>query len=287
MTLRNRGGIWHYRFKLDGKEYSGTTDLAATKQNVTKALEVEAEHRSALREGRRSKRRILVREFNDAAKEFLEWVEVEHREHPNSYRRVATSFASAKQFFGRQPVSMLDEGRIEAYKTWRVREHKIRDITLRHDLHALSKFFGFAMKQRWARENPVRNVSVPSEADAVRIHVITAEEERQYFSRAAKHSDLHDIGRLILNQGLRPDEVSCLRKDDVDLERGQVQIRKGKSPAARRTLDLVSESRQILARRMEGSSPWIYPSLRKPGKHISPGLTGHTIGCARRQRRLA
>ena len=21
MTLRNRGGLWHYRFKLDGKEY--------------------------------------------------------------------------------------------------------------------------------------------------------------------------------------------------------------------------------------------------------------------------
>jgi integrase len=269
MTLRKRGGIWHYRFKLDRKEYSGATDLAATKQNMTKALEVEAEYRSALREGRRSTRRILVRGFNDAAKEFLEWVEVEHRQHPNSYRRIATSFASARQFFGRQPVSMVDEGRIEAYKTWRVREHKVRDITLRHDLHALSKFFGFAVKQRWTRDNPVRNVSVPSEADAVRIHVVTPDEEKQYFSRAAKNSDLHDLGRLIFNQGLRPDEVACLRRDDVDLERGQVHIRQGKSPAARRTLDLTSESRQILGRRLGGSSHWIFPSPRKPGRHIA------------------
>ena len=48
MTLRNRGGIWHYRFKLDGKEYSGTTDLAATRQNTTKAQDIEREHRLAL-----------------------------------------------------------------------------------------------------------------------------------------------------------------------------------------------------------------------------------------------
>src|ERR1700730_12470090 len=112
MTLRNRGGVWHYRFKLDGKEYSGTTDLGATKQNVTEAQQCEAENRRSLLEGRRPTSRILVREFSDAAKEFLDWVEVEHREHPNSYRRIATSFASAKQFFGRQPVSMVDEGRI-------------------------------------------------------------------------------------------------------------------------------------------------------------------------------
>jgi hypothetical protein len=37
MSLRNRNGIWNYRFKLDGKEYSGTTDLAATKQNMRAA----------------------------------------------------------------------------------------------------------------------------------------------------------------------------------------------------------------------------------------------------------
>ena len=164
---------------------------------------------------------------------------------------------------------MVDEGLIEGYKTWRVREHKIRNITLRHDLHALSKFFGFAMKQRWARENPVRNVSIPSEADAIRIHVVTADEEKQYFSRAATNSDLHDLGRLMFNQGLRPDEVACLRRDDVDLERGQIHIRKGKSPAARRTLDLTSESRQILGRRLGSSSDWIFPSSRKPGRHIA------------------
>ena len=280
MALRNRSSLWHYRFKLDGKEYSGTTDLAATKQNRTRAQQIEAEHRQALLEGRRPSRRIVIRAFSDAAKEFLDWAKMEYRAHPNSHRRIATSFASAKEFFGAEAVSLIDEARLEAYKSWRVNTHQIRDITLRHDLHALSRFFSYAIKQRWTRENPTRKVEIPSDADAVRMHVLTAAEEKQYFSRAARHQDLHDLGRLILNQGARPEEVTCLRKEDIDLVRGQMRIRNGKSAAAKRTLDLTSESRQIFARRIGGLSPWIFPSKRSPGQPVSRLNGAHDRVCA-------
>ena len=162
----------------------------------------------------------------------------------------------------------------------RVNDHGIRDITLRHDLHALSKFFGYAIKQRWARDNPVRNVTIPSDADAIRIHVLTFEEEREYFLRAAKHRALNDLGRLILNQGMRPDEVTCLHKADVDLDRGQLRIKGGKSPAARRTLDLTTASRAILAQRMASDSKWIFPSSRNPGQHIMRVNGAHDRICA-------
>ena len=279
MTLRNRGGTWHYRFRADGKQYSRTTGLAATKRNKTKAQQIEAEHRQALVEGRQPSRKIVVREFMDAVKEFLNWATMEYRAHPNSYRRIATSMTSAAAFFGQEPVSLIDEGRVESYKAWRINEHEIRDITLRHDLHALSKFFGYAIKQRWTRDNPVRRVDIPSDADAVRIHVITVEEEKHYFLRATKHKDLYDLGRLILNQGMRPDEVAGIRKEDVDLERGQLHIRNGKSPAARRTLDLIAESRKILARRMLGSSPWVFASHRNPGQRIARLNGAHDRVC--------
>jgi integrase len=279
MSLRNRNGIWHYRFKLDGREYAETSGLAATKQNQREALQMEVEHLQALREGRRLTRRIVVRQFNDAAKDFLEWAEGEYRKHPNSYKRIKTSFASANEFFVREPVSMIDEGRIESYKSWRVREHKVRDITIRHDLHALSTFFGYAMKQHWARENPLRCVEIPSDADAVRIHVISPAEEKLYFAQAGKHPNLHDFGRLMLLQGMRPEELTSLPKCDVNLERGQLQVRWGKSPAARRTLDLTSESRRILAARMPGESLWIFPSDRNPGQHIARLNNAHDNLC--------
>jgi integrase len=280
MALRKRYGLWNYRFKVDGKEYSGTTDLAATKQNETRARDIEAEHRLALVDGRNPTRRVVVREFCDAAKEFLEWAKMEYRAHPNSYKRIATSFTSAKIFFGREPVSLISESRVEAFKVWRINDHEVRDITLRHDLHALSTFLGYAMKQRWTRENAVRNVSIPSDADAIRMHIITATEEKEYFLRVARNKNVWDLARLMRNQGMRPEEVVSLRKEDVDIERGQLNVQRGKSKAARRTLDLTAESKSILARRMDKNpkrkdSPWIFPSPTKPGEHIQRLNRGH------------
>jgi integrase len=112
-------------------------------------------------------------------------------------------------------------------------------------------------------------VEIPSDEDAVRMHVLTTSEEQRYFKRAAKHRDLHDLGRLMLNQGPRPDEVTSLLKTDVDLEYRKMYIRKGKSRAARRKLDLTAESCRILAERMAGGSPWIFPSSRNPGQHVA------------------
>ena len=97
-------------------------------------------------------------------------------------------------FFGRKPVSMIDAREIDSYKAYRIREHRVRDITLRHDLHALSTFFAYAVRQHWTRENPVRHVEIPSDKDAVRIHIISSTEEKLYFERAAKYPDLHESG---------------------------------------------------------------------------------------------
>ena len=102
----------------------------------------------------------------------------------------------------------------------------------------------------------------------------------EYFLRAAKHGDLNDLGRLILNQGMRPEEVTSLRKLDVDLERRQLRIVGGKSPSARRTLDLTTESGAIFARRMAGDSKWIFPSSRNPGQHIKRVNGAHDRVCA-------
>jgi len=125
---------------------------------------------------------------------------------------------------------MINDDRIENFKTWRVIEHKVRDVTIRHDLHALSRFFLYAIKQRWTRENPVRKVKIPSDAEAVRVHVVTPAEEAQYFRRAAKNSNLHDLARLILNQGMRPDEVACLRRKMSILNVGRFTSGRGKLP---------------------------------------------------------
>jgi integrase len=281
MALREKNKKWHYRFMINGRRYSGSTGLAATKRNETKALDKESEHRRALIAGRSPMRRVEVREFDGAVREFLEWSKAQYRSHPNSARRIAVSLTSALSFFGSTVVSMIDEGKIEEYKTCRMNEHGVRDVTVRHDLHALSTFFKYAIKKCWTQDNPIRRVDIPSDAEAVRIHVLPAAEERQYFALAVKHRDLYDLGRLMLNQGMRPEEVLSLSRLDISVERGQLQIRSGKSKAARRTLDLTPESRVILARRMSGDSPWIFPAPRRQGQHISRLNSAHDAVCAK------
>src|ERR1035441_5344189 len=86
MALRNRGGIFHWRFKLDGHEYSGTTDLAATESNMTEAQEIEFAERRALRESGRPTPRIVIRRFVEAAKDFLDWAKANYQAPTNSHQ---------------------------------------------------------------------------------------------------------------------------------------------------------------------------------------------------------
>ena len=195
-------------------------------------------------EGRDPSQRLVVRRFAETVVDFLSWVETEHRERPNTYKRLAVSFVSLRTFFADRIVNGIGAGEIEDFKVAR-RKNGIKEITIRHDLHALSKIFRYAIKKRWATQNPVQKEDIPSDQDAIRIHVLTDAEERVYFSHV--RGDLYNMGRLMLNQGCRPEEILQLRQEDVDLENRQLFIRRGKTRAARRTLTLTHESMHVLA----------------------------------------
>lgn len=143
MPIRNRRGIWHYRFWLDGREYTGSTDLVATERNRNAAVRVEAKARELVISGRAHELKLQVKPFSDAAAEFLLWADGEYTEHPNTAKRLHTSFVSLSQFFRNVPVSSVLRGHVNDFKAWRRKEHAVREITIRHDLHALSKAFGY------------------------------------------------------------------------------------------------------------------------------------------------
>jgi integrase len=269
MPIRKRDGNWHYRFWVDGREYSSNTGLVATERNKNAASRKEAKARELVVSGRAHELKLEMKPFSDAAVEFLQWADGEYRDHPNTARRLRTSFVSLGQFFRTTPISGILRGHVNDFKSWRRTAHRVREITIRHDLHALSKAFGYWIDHNWARENPVRGVDIPSDKDAVRIRVLTQEEEALYFDDAARRSSaLHDLGRLMLNQGCRPEEILALRPEDVDLEQSLLIIRDGKSHAARRRLKLMAESLRICARRAAQGSTWLFPG-KLPGSRMA------------------
>ena len=273
MPLRTRGKRYHYQFDMDGKTYCGSTGLEATKRNASAARLKEDEAREMILEGRDPKQRLTVVSFNDAAQVFLETVDQQYQDHPNTAKRRRTSFVSLKAKFGSKPVSLITPGDLEDYKAWR-RSSKIKEVTLRNDLHALSRFFQYAMRKNWARENPVREVEMPSDRNSRRDNLVTPEQEKLYFKNAI--GALYDLGRLMILQGCRPEELLTLRKENVDVDRRTLTIRKGKTESAFRTLPLTNEGLRILAYRLSGDSPWIFPSPRAPWKHMGRLTTQHT-----------
>ena len=255
--LRDKNGKWEYRFMVDGRPYQRLTDLEATARNASVALKLREDHRQMVALGGAVKQRVRL---NEAAERFLAWSRQAHRDHPNTWKRQRTSLASLQQMLGHLDMDTLKPGNLDDYMTWR-RENKISEVTLRHDLHALSQLCQYATRQEWMDTNPVRAVDMPSDRDSRNERVLTDEEERLYFKSAHQHPLAFDIGRLIILQGMRPQEVLSLQKENVDLEHRHLRVAKGKSRSARRTLDLTVESVTIVGRRMRWDSPFVFPGM--------------------------
>lgn len=69
-------------------------------------------------------------------------------------------------------------------------------------------------------------------------HYSMSEEEAGRFLAAVAGHRLEHLYRLSLSLGLRMGEIRRLRWADLDLDAGQLHIRQGKTPAARRTLQI-------------------------------------------------
>ena len=256
--IRQINGRWEYRFMIDGREHSRVTDLKATERNLSKvAAMLEIHKRQVLAGTALDDQKVL---FSRATEAFLQWSKANRK--PNTARRHRTSAASLVHFFRDQRISTIRPGHLENYKTWRA-ECQIKAVSIRHDLHAASQLFQFAQKQGWCETNPVRLVEIPSDRESRNDRILSLEEEQKYLAAAAKNDSLYDLARLMLLQGLRPQELLVLQKQHVDLEKRELHVIDSKTPAATRTINLTSESCVILGRRMAESSPWVFPSRRK------------------------
>ena len=94
---------------------------------------------SLVLDGGASELHLQVQPFDSAAEQFIEWCKGEYRDHSNCGERLRTSLTSAKIFFGSRPLSSIaNAGDVEDYESWRRTNHRVRQVTLRHDLHAQS-----------------------------------------------------------------------------------------------------------------------------------------------------
>lgn len=247
--------------------WNGHRIKESTRQkNRAIARQMEAARKTDLARGEVGLKRRVCPEFrNFVESEFLPWFEAMHQDHARTYRRHRVAVVPLLDFFSGRTLNEIDQGMIEKYKTRRIQEkssvtgRKLQPATVNRELAALRAVFNLALKHGLVKSNPVRGLRFFREENEQN-RVVSYDEEAKYLGTAVTR--LREVAVLILNTGMRPEEVYRLRREDVHLMEGYLHIPFGKTRAARRDIPLNRDARVLLAARLEklGTGTFVFPS---------------------------
>ena len=253
MSVYKRGGVYWYEFWFRGIRYRESTGLS----NKTAATNAEAIRRAELAEGRAGiVHRGPTPKFEGFVKnEFLPWSKKQHESHPRTHKRYEVSARRLVSFFGELPLDAISTAQVEKFKLSRAEE--ISSAGTNRDLAMLRFMLNFAIRQGHIAGNPVHGVKMLPEGPGA-MRVVSHNEERRYLGAA--NPLLRDVATLMLETGMRPEEVFKIRKDDIHLDRRYLFVPGGKTPFARRNVPLTEAAIGVLRQRRERVS-WGVPLL--------------------------
>jgi integrase len=260
MAVYRRGKTWWYSFEFEGRRIQESTRLT----NRTAALRAEAKRRADLLDRRAGfTRRKLPPKFEEFVSVFLTWSKQQHR--PKTYELHENNCKSLKRYFEGKWLEEVTPGMVEDFKLARVQEKRwgeaeecaVSGVTVNRALATLRLLFNFAERSGYQVPNPVKGVKFYKEPR--RIRTISLEEEIAYFAAASQ--PLKDIARIILDTGMRPEEVFRIEFANVDFSQRSIFNTFGKTPAARRKLTMTDEIYSLLKKRAAAAkSRYAFPS---------------------------
>ncbi len=271
MSIFKRGKVYWYHFLFEGEHIQKSTKQG----NPRTARTIEAAFRTALAKGEVGiTERKKAPGFKAAMKSFLAWSASEHEAHPATHRRYkVSSKALLSHFGGDAPIDRITVQDVEDFKAARAMESttvkgkqkserkstgkRIRPATLNRELACLKALFNHALQSGFTFRNPVSRMKFLPENNE-RTRVLTYDEQGKYL--AAATPVLRDVATLMLETGMRPEEVYRIQPENVNLAAGFLFNPFGKTKAARRRVPLTATARNVLTRRMAGlESPFLFP----------------------------
>ena len=120
---------------------------------------------------------------------------------------------------------------------------KVRPATVNRELACLRAMFNYIAKEHYELRNPVSQVKFLAESNH-QDRVLSFSEQHKVL--AAATPTLAAVAGLILETGMRPEEVFTLQVASVRLEDRFLKIERSKTPAARRRIDLTETALKIL-----------------------------------------
>jgi len=258
VSVYRRGKVCWYEFTFRGQRVRESTGLS----NKTAAMRAEAIRKAELAEGRAG---IVHRgpspKFEAFVKnEFLPWSATQHEAHPRTHQYYRVSSKPLIAFLGKLPLDGITTAHVERFKM--VRAEEVSPASTNRDMAALRYMFNFAIRQGHVARNPVTGVKFLPEGPGV-MRVVSHEEQKRYLDKARPL--LRDVATLMLETGMRPEEVFTIRKENVHLDRRYLFVPRAKTVFARRNIPLTDTALSVLKRKMRTAKHgWLFPHRRDP-----------------------
>jgi len=270
-------------FMVNGQRIQKSTGCKSKRD----AEEVERAYRTQLAKGEvgfEEKKPVPL--FKAAMKEYLARLIADCGK-PNTRHRAETSSKALLRYFGDKSVDRISVDDVERFKDWRRKQKKqaphnklsknkhatvtaiIRPATLNRELACLRAMINYFIRQDVLVKNPVSKVKFLKE-DNEQMRVVTRDEERLYLLACSQ--PLRDVATIMVETGMRPDEIYRLERRNVHLDKGYLFNPHGKTKAARRKLPLSQRAIGVLRRRLQKiEGEFVFPSTRRgknPSHHI-------------------
>ena len=233
--------------------------------------------------------------FRQAIAEFFEWSAT--RQKKKSTKRCKTASTAMIEHFGRIRVNLNGKSQIESFIITRrsqfVRaggakpksgkpkklKRKISNATVNRVLACLKKVFSNLVADEVLSSNSARFVDFLAEENESG-RVLNRDEERHY--PAAASQPLRDYAMLLIETGVRPNELCRLGVRDVHLEgdKPYLVITDGKTKAARRSIPLSKRAWEVLSVRLrDAKGKYVFRGGRGGSDPNSPALKFSNAHC--------
>lgn len=277
MSVYKRGAVYWYEFTFQGQRIRESTSL----NNKISAERAEAIRKAELAQGRAGiARRVPCPNFEGfVSTEFLPWSKKQHQAHPRTHQRYRVASKPLIAFFGKLHLDAIASSQVERFKLSRSEE--ISPAGTNRDLAALRFILNLAMRQGYIARNPVIGVRFLPEGPG-NMRIVSHEEQQRYL--AVANSLLRDVATLMVETGMRPEEVYTIQKENVYLDRRYLFVPSGKTRFARRNVPLTEAAIAILKQRLsKAKGSHLFPHRQDPNRPLTTVRKAHldTLRAAR------
>ena len=253
MSVYKRGNVYWYEFWFRGQRIRESTGLT----NKVAAQQAESIRKAGLAEGRAgiAGPKPIVNFVDFVSNEFLPWAVKQYQSHPRTYERYRESTKPLLASLEKLRLDAVSMALVEKFKI--TRSSVVSPATVNRDLAALRLILNLAIRKEYIAKNPVREVQFLDEGPG-QTRIVSHGEQQRYMAAASPL--LRDVATLIVETGMRPEEVFTIRKENAHLTSSYLFIPNGKTRFARRNIQLTDASREILGRRLaESEGPFLFP----------------------------